>query len=108
MEQLWAAQLSGERLLELWNALPGVEQQTKIGDRDMLTDRIGRRSRSCPTRTNPSDAKRPSKRPAVTAVLQPPKGATVDGVASAMGWQRHTVLGLFSETLRRKLGLTLA
>jgi hypothetical protein len=35
-------------------------------------------------------------------------GATVDEVASATGWQRHTVRGVFSGTLKKKLGLTLA
>ena len=40
--------------------------------------------------------------------LQRPEGATVDEIASAMGWQRHTVRGLFSGTLKKKLGLTLA
>jgi hypothetical protein len=29
-------------------------------------------------------------------------------VASATGWQRHTVRGVFSGTLKKKLGLTLA
>src|SRR5271155_2603161 len=42
------------------------------------------------------------------APLQRPEGATVDEVASVMGWQRHTVRGLFSGTLKKKLGLTLA
>ena len=37
-----------------------------------------------------------------------PKGATVDEVASATGWQRHTVRGVFSGTLKKKLGLTIA
>jgi hypothetical protein len=32
----------------------------------------------------------------------------VDEVVSAMGWQRHTVRGVFSGTLKKKLGLTLA
>jgi hypothetical protein len=44
----------------------------------------------------------------VVAMLQRSEGATVDEVASAMGWQRHTVRGLFSGTLKKKLGLTLA
>ena len=38
----------------------------------------------------------------------PSEGATVDEIGSAMGWQRHTVRGLFSGTLKKKLGLTLA
>jgi hypothetical protein len=41
-------------------------------------------------------------------MLRRPEGATVDEVATAMGWQRHTVRGLFSGTLRKKLGLTVA
>jgi Protein of unknown function (DUF3489) len=45
---------------------------------------------------------------AVIAMLQRPEGATVEEVASAMGWQRHTVRGLFSGTLKKKLGLALA
>jgi hypothetical protein len=36
------------------------------------------------------------------------RGATVDEVASATGWQRHTVRGIFSGTLKKKLRLTLA
>ena len=37
-----------------------------------------------------------------------PGGATVDEVASATGWQRHTVRGVFSGTLKKKLRLTIA
>jgi hypothetical protein len=44
----------------------------------------------------------------VIAMLRRPEGATVDEVATAMGWQRHTVRGLFSGTLKKKLGLTVA
>jgi predicted transcriptional regulator len=54
------------------------------------------------------DTKAPSKQDAVIAMLQRPEGATVDEIASTMGWQRHTVRGLFSGTLKKKLGLTLA
>src|SRR5207237_2873160 len=50
------------------------------------------------------DAKRPSKQGEVIAMLRRPEGATVDEVASAMGWQRHTVRGLFSGTLKKNSG----
>ena len=41
-------------------------------------------------------------------MLRRPEGVTVDEVTSATGWQRHTVRGVFSGTLKKKLGLTLA
>ena len=54
------------------------------------------------------DAKRRSKQDEVIAMLRRPEGATGDEVARATGWQRHTVRGVFSGTLKKKLGLTLA
>jgi len=107
-EELHAARLSGKRLLALWNALPGVEKQTKVGDRDTLIDQLWSAIEALPDPEQPSDTKRPSKQEAVIAMLQRPEGATVDEVASVTGWQRHTVRGLFSGTLKKKLGLTLA
>src|SRR5947209_4820439 len=106
-EELHAARLSGKRLLALWNALPGVEKQ-KVGDRDTLIDQLWSAIKALPDPDPPSNTKRPSKQEAVIAMLQRPEGATVDEVASVMGWQRHTVRGLFSGTLKKKLGLTLA
>jgi len=107
-EELHAARLSGKRLLALWNALPGIERLTKVGDRSMLIDRLWPAIEALPDPDQQSDTKRPSKQHAVIAMLQRPEGATVDEVATAMGWQRHTVRGLFSGALKKKLGLTLA
>ncbi len=105
-EELQAAPLSGKRLLALWNALPGVEKRKKVGDRAALIDQLWSAIEALP---DPEpDVKRPSKQDEVIAMLRRPDGATVDEVASAMGWQRHTVRGLFSGTLKKKLGLTLA
>jgi hypothetical protein len=101
-EELHAARLSGKRLLALWNALPNVEKQTKVGDRDKLIDQLWTAIEALPDPDQPSDAKRQSKQEAVI------EGATVDEVASVMGWQRHTVRGFFSGTLKKKLGLTVA
>jgi len=109
-EELHAAPLSGKRLLQLWNALPGVDKRKKVGDREALIDQLWSAIEALPD-PDPqpqSDAKRTSKKQAVIAMLQRPEGATVDEVASATGWQRHTVRGLFSGTLKKKLGLTLA
>src|SRR5271155_2610714 len=107
-EELHAAPLSGKRLLALWNALPGVEKRRKVGDREALIDQLWSAIEALPEPEPQSDAKRPSKQGEVIAMLRRPEGATVDEVATAMGWQRHTVRGLFSGTLKKKLGLTIA
>jgi len=107
-EELHAARLSGKRLLALWNALPGVEKQTKVGNRNTLIDRLWSAIEALPDPEQQSETKHPSKQDAVIAMLRRPEGATIDEVANAMGWQRHTVRGLFSGALKKKLGLTLA
>jgi hypothetical protein len=88
--------------------LPGVEKQTKVGDRNTLIDQLWSAIEALPDPDQEPNAKRASKQDAVIAMLQRPEGATVDEVANAMGWQRHTVRGLFSGALKKKLGLTLA
>src|SRR5881394_2598719 len=95
-EELHAAPLTGKRLLALWNALPGVEKRKKVSDRAALIDQLWTAIEALPDPEPQSDAKRPSKQDEVIAMLRRPEGATVDEVASAMGWQRHTVRGLFS------------
>ena len=106
--ELHAAALSGKRLLALWNALPGVEKRKKIGNREALIDQLWSAIEMLPDPEPRADPKRPSKQDVVIAMLRQPEGATVDEVASVTGWQRHTVRGVFSGTLKKKLGLTLA
>ena len=107
-EELHAAPLSGKRLLALWNALPGVAKRKKVGDRAALIDQLWLAIEALPDPERQSDAKPPSKQDVVIAMLRQPEGATVDEVASVTGWQRHTVRGVFSGTLKKKLGLTVA
>ena len=107
-EELQAAALSGKRLLALWNALPGVEKRRKIGNRGGLIDQLWTAIEMLSEPEPQSDAKRPSKQGEVIAMLRRLEGATIDEIASAMGWQRHTVRGLFSGTLKKKLGLAVA
>src|SRR5881394_4563304 len=76
-EELHAARLSGKRLLALWNALPGVEKQKKVGDRAALIDQLWAAIEALPEPEPQSDAKRPSKQAEVIAMLRRPEGATV-------------------------------
>src|SRR6516162_9044079 len=103
-EELHAAPLSGKQLLALWNALPGVEKRKKVGDRAALIDQLWRGIEALPDPEPQPDVHRPSKQTTVIAMLRRLEGATVDEVASATGWQRHTVRGVFSGTLKKKLG----
>ena len=107
-EELLVAPLNGKRLLALWNALPGVEKRRRIGDRAALIEQLWSAIERLPDPEPRGDPKRPSKQDVVIAMLCQPEGATVDEVASVTGWQRHTVRGVFSGTLKKKLGLTLA
>ena len=108
IEELHTAPLSGKRLLALWNALPGVEKRRRVGDREALIDQLWSAIEALPDPEPETDAKRPSKQDEVIAMLRRREGATVDEVSSATGWQRHTVRGVFSGALKKKLGLTLA
>ena len=100
-DELRAARLSGKRLLALWNGLPGVERLTKVSDRVALVDRFWSAVEALP---DPVE-RRHSKQAEVIAMLRFPEGATIDEVRAAMGWQPHTVRGVFSGALKRKLGL---
>ena len=106
--ELHTAALSGKRLLTLWNALPDVEKRKKVGNREALIDELWAAIEALPDPEPENEAKRPSKQDEVIAMLRRPEGATVDEVANATGWQRHTVRGVFSGTLKKKLGLTIA
>src|SRR6516164_2554536 len=107
-EELHAAPLSGKQLLALWNALPGVAKRKKVGDRGALIDQLWSAIEALPDPEPRPDVNRPSKQDGVIAMLRRPEGATVDEVVSATGWQRHTVRGAFSGTLKKKLRLTIA
>ena len=107
-EELLAAPLNGKRLLALWNALPGVEKRRRVGDRAALIEQLWSAIERLPDPEPRGDPQRPTKQDVVIAMLRQPEGATVDEVASVTGWQRHTVRGVFSGALKKKLGLTLA
>lgn len=48
-----------------------------------------------------------SKQAAMIALLQRAKGTTIDELAQTTGWQKHSVHGVMSGVLRKKLGLNI-
>ena len=49
-----------------------------------------------------------SKQSAMIALLERPKGTTIDELAQTTGWQKHSVRGVMSGVLRKKLGLNIS
>jgi hypothetical protein len=47
----------------------------------------------------------PTKADEVIAMLRTKQGASIDKIAEALGWQKHSVHGLISGTLRKRQGL---
>src|SRR5258708_29415865 len=101
--------LSNAQMAAIWNALPGTAPVAKFKDRKTAVQRLWAAFRQLPVLSAPAGGSAGrhagSKQARVIGLLQRPEGATIDEMASAMGWQRHTVRGLISGALKKELGL---
>jgi hypothetical protein len=108
-DEIAASGLSLARLVAVWNALPGTTAINKFQDRKRAAQRLWTAFTQLPVEPEPGTAsanpRAGSKQARVIGLLQRPQGATIDEMAAAMGWQRHTVRGLISGALKKKLGL---
>jgi Protein of unknown function (DUF3489) len=48
-----------------------------------------------------------TKQAKMIELLKRPEGATIEQIAQATGWQKHTIRGAISGALKKKLGLTI-
>ena len=108
------------RLVNIWNALPGVQPVRRFTDRKTAVRRIWAlldksapaspepKSRKSPTVSKP---KRVAGKPASTkterviALLRRPEGATLQALLADTGWQPHSVRGFISAQISKRMGL---
>jgi hypothetical protein len=114
-EELGKARLNTKRLMTIWNALPGVKKVTKVAGRQKILEQLWIGFESLPTPTAKKSSKeetasdpRASKQGRVVEMLHRPEGATIDEIVAATKWQPHTVRGVISGALKKKLGLAVA
>ena len=55
--------------------------------------------------TGRTRARAPSKLSTVVAMLREKRGASIDQLVKATGWQKHSVRGALSGAVKKKLGL---
>jgi hypothetical protein len=110
IEDIEASGLSKAELTAIWNALPGATKLAKFKDRKVAAQRLWAAFAKLPVdpeRAAGSPAPRAgSKQAQVIDLFRRAEGATVAEVIAATGWQPHTVRGIVSGTLKKKLGLT--
>ena len=100
-----------KRLVAIWNTLPDVRPVEKFTSRQIALERIWRaiespekaegkaQSKSEQTKTRFREG---SKAAQVYALLCRPEGATVHEIQDLTGWQRHSVRGFLSASVRKQ------
>ena len=122
-----AADWPAERLVDIWNSLPGGKPVKKFTNRTTAVGRIWKAiqglgpvtAKRAPTaaRTKsktggrptvavrPATARDGSKKSEVIAMLSRKDGATLAAIMKATGWQAHSVRGFISGALIKKSGI---
>src|SRR3954465_3873012 len=98
-----------KRLVAIWNHLPGVLPVQKFTSRDIALERIWRffhppepaRQRNGKEQSR-IQFREGSKAAQVYALLGRPGGATAHELQELTGWQRHSVRGFLSASLRKQ------
>jgi hypothetical protein len=98
-----------KRLVAMWNDLPGVVPVQKFTSRKIALERIWRflhASEPARPQKGQQQSRSPfregSKAAQVYALLGRPQGATAQELQQLTGWQRHSVRGFLSASLRKQ------
>ena len=93
------------RLVELHNTLPDVDPVRRFGSRPVGVKTFWAALGKLPLGT--VDASATSKQAKVTALLRRPQGADLSELMTATSWQAHSIRGLLSGVLRKRLCLSI-
>jgi hypothetical protein len=113
----------GGRLVEVWNSLPGVQPVERFTSRRVGTGRIwqviqnlkptggaqrqlvGLKKGSARKKATRKQRGKDTKTAKIIALLKRPVGASLNALMRETGWQSHSVRGLISGQLGKKMGL---
>ncbi len=91
---------------------PGAETEEKSASKKPQPKKRGGRAAKkavtskAKSKTSPPTVRQGTKQALLIDLLKRKRGATIDDIVEATGWQRHSVRGAISGTLKKKLGLT--